>query len=128
MMLAAAALLVSGPAQADVHSFSVTAEYQAPAQEKPEEANRHAADAALQRLVEEAMGYLLLQPDIKKLGLSQKELQDYTRSSLEVVNGTIERAAVGENAVLRATVTGQIDPAHVVRRVNAVRQAQSVGC
>jgi hypothetical protein len=97
------------------------------AKEPSDEGRRRALQEANRLALERTWSQLLGLPEIKALGIGQKDIQEYTRGLIELTEGAARSQPDGTDIIIRVDTTAKIDKALLLRRINAIRQSQSVG-
>ncbi|MBM4121755.1 MAG: hypothetical protein FJ249_04080 [Nitrospira sp.] len=120
-------LLVVSSVFAETLTITATGEYRLAEKDTPDEGKRRALQEATRLAVERIWAYLLGLPEVNALGIGQKDIQEYTRGLIELTEGPIQSRSDGAQGLVRVEVKAKIDTALLLRRINAVRQSQSVG-
>ena len=115
------------PAAGEVLTIVATGEYLMAEKDTPEEAKSRALQEARRLVLERTWASLLSVAELKSLGLSRNDVQEYSRGLIELTEEATQSLREGEAVVVRVDVAARIDPILILRRVNALRQFQSMG-
>jgi len=110
--------------QAETHTVTATGEYRMEAHDGFADANRLAFLNAKALALGQAATYLEGVLAVKQLGLNAEELRAYIAGLLEITEHPDQTASAGSTSVVSVSVTTVIDPAAVVRQLEALLRTE----